>query len=65
MSADRGKADIPPTGCHFRFWAHKADIAVASVDLISIRPLKPRVGVVKSLEVICCGPVVLIHPQNF
>jgi hypothetical protein len=34
----------------------KAVIAVASVDLILVRPLKPRVGVVKSLEVIGSGP---------
>ena len=42
----------------------KADIAVASVDLILIRPLKPRVGVVKSLEVIGSGPVVLIQTHK-
>jgi hypothetical protein len=42
----------------------KADIAVASVDLILIRPLKQRVGVVKSLEVIGSGPVALFHPQK-
>jgi hypothetical protein len=52
----------------FRTWllqlmmsVHWVNIAVASVDLISIRPLKPRVGVVKSLQVIGCGPVALIH----
>ncbi len=53
----------------------KADIAVASIDLIltrsaydhkRVRPLKPQGwGVVKSLELIGAGPVGLIHTQDF
>jgi hypothetical protein len=30
-----------------------------------VRPLKPGVGVVKSLELIGSGPVGLVHTQNF
>jgi len=35
------------------------------MDHERVRPLKPGVGVVKSLELIGSGPVVLIHTQEF
>jgi hypothetical protein len=47
----------------------KADIAVASVEILILTReyvrSSPRVGVVKSLELIGSGPVVLIHTQDF